>query len=49
MSPGSEEKAVIDAMWDLHKDTIQRLYLLENKTLDKVRDTMARSYNFQAT
>lgn len=41
-----------DAVWELHKPTIERLYIVENKSLTApggVRDIMAREHNFHAT
>jgi hypothetical protein len=41
-----------DAVWELHKATIQHLYMEEKKPLTApggVRDIMALQYNFHAT
>jgi hypothetical protein len=41
-----------DVVWELHKPTIQHLYMEENKPLTApggVKDIMARQYDFHAT
>jgi hypothetical protein len=35
--------------WDQHRDTISRLYFVENQTLRKVRALMSERYGFRAT
>lgn len=35
--------------WSIHKATIKRLYLTENKPLWDVKDTMRTKYSFNAT
>lgn len=35
--------------WDIHKATIRRLYLTENKPLWDVQDVMRKKYSFNAT
>jgi Clr5 domain len=49
MSRPVADKAAIEASWEFHKLTIQRLYLVEKKTLEGVRDLMRKFYNFNAT
>lgn len=35
--------------WELHKPTIKRLYLDEDRTLPRVRQIMETEHNFHAT
>jgi len=44
-----DNKAAADALWEVNKDFLRRLYLLENRTLDEVKNIMAESYQFVAT
>jgi hypothetical protein len=37
------------ADWDLHRHIIERLYLDEDKTLDKVKSIMSTKYGLNAT
>ena len=39
----------MDEQWELHKSTIQRLYLREDNTLKAVMEFMKRTHNFQQT
>ncbi|OCL09629.1 hypothetical protein AOQ84DRAFT_274633, partial [Glonium stellatum] len=34
--------------WETYRETLRTLYVVENKTLKKVSDTMKSSYNFEA-
>lgn len=38
-----------DLDWDMHKADLKRLYLDENKTLEEIRQKMARDKSFNAT
>jgi hypothetical protein len=43
---------VPDAVWEFHKPTIERLYMVEDRPLSApggVRDIMARDHDFHAT
>ena len=44
-----QDRAVADALWEDNKDTLRKLYISENMTLDQVRSIMAESHNFEAT
>lgn len=44
-----QDRAVADALWEDNKDTLRKLYISENMTLDQVRGIMAESHNFEAT
>jgi hypothetical protein len=39
----------VEARWQSLKDTIRRLYISENKTLEELRVVMADDYDFHAT
>ena len=40
-------KSDVHARWQTHKDTIERLYLDENKTLSDLMHIMDKSYGFK--
>ena len=44
-----DNKAEAEALWELNKDLLRRLYLFENRTLGEVKNIMARSHQFEAT
>ncbi|XTI93570.1 ankyrin repeat-containing domain protein [Cenococcum geophilum] len=44
-----QDRAAADALWEDNKDTLRKLYISENMTLDQVRGIMAESHNFEAT
>ena len=44
-----QDKALADTLWEDNKDTLRKLYISENMTLDQVRGIMAESNNFEAT
>lgn len=44
-----QDRAAADALWEDNKDTLRKLYISENMTLDQVRGIMAGSHNFEAT
>ena len=44
-----QDRAAVDALWEDNKDTLRKLYISENMTLDQVRGIMAESHNFDAT
>lgn len=49
MSGSLDNKAAADTLWELNKELLRRLYLLENKTLSEVKVIMAESHQFEAT
>lgn len=49
---GPRRPRIADEIWDSHKPTIERLYMLENRPLTApggVRDTMAEQHGFRAS
>jgi hypothetical protein len=50
MSALPAEGSSTDDPWEVHRETIRRLYLVENKSLKEVRNVMENSpYNFIAS
>jgi Clr5 domain len=45
----SEDRAASQNRWEVHKETLQKLYLVEKKTLKEVGEFMAKSNSFKAT
>ena len=43
-----QDRAVADALWEDNKDTLRKLYISKNMTLDQVRGIMAEFHNFEA-
>jgi hypothetical protein len=44
-----EDRAASQYRWEIHKETLRKLYLVEKKTLKEVGEFMAKSNNFKAT